>query len=111
MGDVILAVKIWFLKKYNYIINRFIFLQNTMEVYWSWEYIKLLKDEASSWVTYIWWANFDWDKAYRTTTDTAKPIWRIRKIVVDWNITEFFYPDWDTSFSFSWDNRASLNYI
>lgn len=82
-----------------------------MEIYWSPEYVKMLIDESTEWTTYIGYANFDWEKAYKNSGDVTKPIWRIKKIVVDWDITEVFYPNWDTSCSFVWDDRDSLTYV
>lgn len=85
-----------------------------MEVYTSSEYVKMLKDEVTEWdvkTTYIWYANFDWDKAYTNSDDKEKPIWKIKKIVENWNLIETFYANWDTWFNYIWENRDQLSYV
>lgn len=81
-----------------------------MEIYWSSEYVKFLMEEASSTVTYLGYANY-WPKGYTAAADTAKPIWKIRKIVVNWNTTETFYANGSSSFDSVRDDRATLTYL
>lgn len=87
-----------------------------MEVYESSEYVKFLVDTSVDWTTkttYMGYANYDWEKAFTDNADTAKPIWKIRKIVEDTNSGELesFYADGSSSFDYVRDNRESLNYV
>lgn len=79
-----------------------------------WQTNKIIIDETTTWVTYIWIAAYEkcsWDWLYSGTPDTASKIWKIRKIV-EWNwITEMFYPDWNHHNVFVWDDRTTYNYI
>jgi hypothetical protein len=84
-----------------------------MEIYGSSEYVKFLMEETTSWsstITYLWYANY-WPKGYTAAADTAKPIWKIRKIVTTWSVTETFYANGSSSFDSVRDDRATLTYL
>lgn len=74
---------------------------------------KVIIDETEDGVTYIWLTPYKKceDKYYWWEWDTAKPIWKIKKIVEEDWITEFFYPNWDHHNIFVWDNRDTYDYV
>lgn len=82
------------------------------------EFKKLLIEESTSWTTtttFIWTTEYkrpEYAWGYSSSADTARPIWRIKKIEADsstW-ITEVSYPDGSYWFNFAWDNKDSLTY-
>lgn len=83
------------------------------------EFKKLLIDESTSWTvttTYIWTTEYQTSEYawwYTGSDDTARPIWRIKKIEADSSdgSTEVSYPDGSYWFNFVWDDRENLTYL
>lgn len=77
---------------------------------------KVLIDESTEGVTYVWIAPYGKDpmiddrKTYFSEDDTELEIWQIRKIETSDGITEISYPNGDTGNNYSWDARDSLTY-
>lgn len=77
---------------------------------------KVLVDQSTEWTIYIGTTKYPRpryiveDQWYKNSSDTAEPIWKIKKITEDNWITEISYPNWDYSESFARDNRASYTY-
>lgn len=59
-------------------------------------------DEPNDDITYIGYA--------KRGSLTSEPVWRIKKIETNGNITTIGFVDGSLSYNFVWDNRTSYNY-